>query len=1203
MLKSFALKAKFMLKKFKVTTLGVMRKRHEERVGKRKWYLHVGVWGGVAVFGFLFRTYIVLILLQIIAFVFTPILPDIKNEEALFASQSTIIYDSTGGELYTIHGDENRFEVPMEKIPESVQLATIAAEDDNFYHHPGFDVDAIMKAMLSEIGIGRPRGGSTITQQFVKNVYLSPERTYWRKIQELLLALKVENNFSKEEILTMYLNRIPYGNNAYGIQAAAQTFFGKDAENLTLAESVVLAGLPQAPSRYSPYGQNRDLLMGSCSNQEVKEAAAADLEIKVTGNVYLKLLSDGDKFKEGNFKVGDTITMPFENEFTIISKNGFFTASVGDIPLEIDSLNFTQKREDFAPAEAVVVFTCMNPEDPDYTPGRKDYVLNRMLDLGFITEEEYLAAWQESNNLQFTKYREDIAAPHFIFYVRDLLEEKYGKDLVERGGLRVFTTLNPDLQVKAEELISNHFPHTVDDKGVITWKPDYGGANNAALLSIDAKTGQILAMVGSRDYFETLNTDGTGNDGATNLADRSRQPGSSFKPIVYATGFTQGYAPGSVLWDVDTVFGANSGSPYEPKNFDGGTWGPTTIRKALGGSRNIPAVKMAILAGEPAIVAQAKAMGIDTLLNNGSYGPSIGLGAGEVPMTEMLAAYNVFNNDGVYIPLTPILKVTDSQGNILDEFEADKIEKHEALDEQSAFLVKSILTDPNSRPAGWNGYLTLAGRPSGAKTGTANRRFGKEKNDVLPGDIWTIGFTPQIATAVWLGNNNNTAMNIHAEGLTVAAPIWKKFMEYAHTNLPVENFTMPEGIVQRSVSWLTGKLPSDSTPSDKIVVDYFAAQSVPLEVDNAFITITVDAASGKLPTEYTPESAKVQKTFVNIHSERPDDPDWEKPVRAWMQAYSGQTDANFSIAPTEYDDVHTAATAKNPPRITIVSPVSGSTVAKGTLGIFVDVTASSGVEKVEFYRDGELVSTTSSGDAKGIIPISLRAADGDKFTITAKVYDKLYYSDTSSVEVFVGADTQQPTVRITSPTSGQEVSRDSTLLVKAAAYDSGSDVASVVFFLDGNKVGEVTSTPYQFPLVIRSSTSLGNHKVRVTATDSTGFSISSEASFVVVAGDGNLEDYSIISPADGTVVENGTTKLEVRGQINSAAMKPVEVEFIARNKETGARDSFATLTNPTTETFSAVWSGFGAGKYELYFKAKDAVGKTIISSRKNVEVR
>jgi penicillin-binding protein 1A len=1192
-----------MLKKFKVSTLGAMRKNREE-TGKKKWYAHIGIWSGVAIVGIIFRTYVVLILLQLIAFVFTPILPDIKDEEALFASQSTIIYDSTGGELYTIHGDENRFEIPMEKIPEAVQLATISAEDDNFYNHPGFDVDAIVKAMLSEVGIGRPRGGSTITQQFVKNVYLSPERTYWRKIQELLLALKLENNFSKEEILNMYLNRIPYGNNAYGIQAAAQTFFGKDAENLTLAESVVLAGLPQAPSRYSPYGQNRDLLMGSCGRQEVAtKVENTDLKISITGKTWLRLLSDGDKFKEGNFVAGESITMPFEDAFTIVSSNANFTASVGDAELKVDSRSFTKQREEITPAETIVKKVCASPDDEEYIPGRKDYVLNRMLTLGFVTKEEYLAAWKETNTLQFIKYREDIKAPHFVFYVRDLLEEKYGKDLVERGGLRVFTTLDPDLQTKAEELISSHFPHTIAQDGLITWKPDYGGANNAALLSLDAKTGKILAMVGSRDYFETLNPDGSGNDGATNLADRARQPGSSFKPLVYAAGFTQGYAPGSVLWDVETTFGANSGDPYTPKNFDGGTWGPLTIRRALGGSRNIPAVKMAILAGEPAVVALAKDIGITTLSTDGRYGPSIGLGAGEVPMTEMLAAYNVFNNNGEYIAPTPILKITDSQGNILDELIEKEVEKKKVLDPQSAYLVTNMISDPNSRPAGWNNYLTLAGRPSGAKTGTANRRFGDKKNDVLPGDIWTIGFTPQIATAVWLGNNNNTAMNIHAEGLTVAAPIWKKFMEYAHRELPVEEFTVPEGIVQRSVSRLTGKLPSDSTPTDQIVVETFAAQTVPLELDNAFITITVDAASGKLPTEFTPESAKVKRTFVNIHSERPTDPDWETPVINWVRSYSSQEGAAFSVAPTEYDDVHTADSAKHPPRISILSPVSGSTVSKGTLGVFVDVTASNGVEKVEFYRDGELVSTVSNPDQKGLVPIPLRAEDGDRFTITAKVFDKLYLSDTSSVEVTVGEDTQQPTVRITSPKTGQEVMRNSTLLVKAVAFDSGSDITKVTFYLDGSKVGETESEPYSLPLVIRGSVSLGSHKLKVIATDSAGLSITSEASFIVIEGQGSPEDYSIVSPADGSVIEVGKTKVEVRGQISAATMQPVEVEFIARNRETGARESFATLMNPTTENFTAIWSGFGAGKYELYFKARDETGKTIISGRKNVEVK
>ena len=1193
-----------MKRKFRVSVIGNARRIRQERQEKVRGRLVrcTSVFVGFLAVVFLLRGFIVLVLLQILAFVFTPVLPQIDDATALYASQSTIIYDREGSSLYTIHGDENRFEIPLKKMPESIKLATIAAEDDEFFNHSGFDVDGIIRAVISELGVGPRRGGSTITQQLVKNAYLSPERTYWRKLQELLLSLKLENKFSKEEILEMYLNRIPYGSNAYGIQAAAQTFFAKNSEDLTLAEAAVLAGLPQAPSRYSPYGQNRDQLMGVCGKEELKtlavEAEVAPLTLTVTDTVWLRVSTDGVITKEWTAYAGEVAKFPFEKRFSILSGNNNFELNLNGtrIPTNNDR-NFLFERKD-TPLPVVMTSVCDNINDPDYTSGRKDYVFRRMLDLGFISQDEFDKAWQEANALKFTVYREPISAPHFVFYVRDLLEKRYGKDLVERGGLRVFTTLDLKLQEKTEELIADAFPRQIGQNGEITWSQNRFNATNAALLAMDNETGQIRAMVGSRDYFEVLDENGWGNDGATNLTTRLRQPGSSFKPFVYAAGLLAGYTPASVLWDVKTNFGKGT-DEYTPSNYDGKFMGPMSLRRALSYSRNIPAVKMAILAGESAIVKLAKNLGLEDVSDEGLYGPTIGLGVSEVSMMQMVIGYSVFANEGKRVTSAAILKITDSKGNVIDEFEPQR--PLQVIDPKTTYLVTNILSDVSARPAGWNGNLNLVGRPNAAKTGTANKRISED--EILPGDVWTIGFTPQFTAAVWVGNNDGSPMNVAATGLTTAGPIWHNFMEYAHNGLPAEEFKTPEGIVKRSVSRMTGKLVSSTTPTNQISVETFADFAVPLEIDDAFIEVTVDEVSGKLPTAFTPESAKVKKIFVNLHSERPHDSEWERPVYEWLKHSSKNENTVFTPPPTEHDDVHTTATVQKKPSISIISPVSGSTVQKRSIGIWVDVSAAHGVEKVEYFRDGNLVATATSAPWKGVLPIPLRAEDGRHYKLTAKIYDKLFYTDTSSVEVTVGEDTQRPTVRIIAPAVQQKVARGTTLLVKAEAFDAGGDVKKVEFWLDGARLDEFTYPPFELPIVIRSSTRLGTHRLKVIATDTTGLTATSEVKFGVVEGAGNIEDFSIILPVDGAVVPVGKTKIEVVAQINRDKFTPIKINFIVRDRETNNRRTFATLDNPVGGTFSVSWSDFTSGEYEIYFKAHDINGKTIISGRNLVIVR
>lgn len=691
--------------------------------------------------------------------------------------------------------------------------------------------------MAEYLKIGKRRGGSTITQQLVKNTLLSSERTVTRKVKELLLSVQLERTYSKNEILAMYLNTIPYGSNAYGIEMAARIFFDKHSQELSLAEASVLASLPQAPSRYNPYGNGKDILMG-----------------------YFD--------EEGN-----------------------------------------------------------------YVSGRKDVVLKRMEDLGFISAEERQKAFGESAQITFKKYRENITHPHFVLYIKELLENKFGKEAVETGGLHVYTTLDPVLQAKAEEIITEK----------VASYPERYGANNAALLSVDTEKGHILAMVGSADYFnEEI-------DGNVNVVFRNRLPGSSFKPIVYSTAFAKGYSPATVLYDLETDFG----NDYIPQNYDGKFNGPVSARRALAHSLNIPAVKLAFLAGADNIVNQAKKMGFTDLIDGDQYGTSIGLGTGEVTLYQMITAFTVFAKGGKKISFTPLLRIETNSGKIIESNEERIPKEKEVLDPQIAFTINHILSDKGSRPAGWEA-LQIPDQINGAKTGTSNKRLkkGKAAGAIKPLDNWTIGYTTKVVTGVWVGNNDATPLFHTAAGLTTAAPIWNAFMREATKNHDLEEFTKPDGISWKRVSRRSGLLPSKHTPDGDIIAELFTTFNFPSEVDQTFLSIEIDKVSKKLPTEDTPEEAITEALVANFHSLNPTDANWEKPVQIWAKKFIENYGSDTIILdkiPTEYDDVHTANNTQDKPQIKITSPKNGDDIPTGYLEIHVDIEALNGIEKSRIF--------------------------------------------------------------------------------------------------------------------------------------------------------------------------------------------------------------------------------------------------------------
>lgn len=625
--------------------------------------------------------------------------------------QSTNIYDRNGKLLYTFFTTRNQSFVPFDKLPETLRQATIAIEDRDFYKHGAIDIRGITRAAYSILLKKQVQGGSTITQQLVKATILTPEQTITRKVKEIILSYLVESVYSKDKILEMYLNQVSYGGTAWGAQAASYVYFDKPAEKLNLAESAFLAGLPQAPSIYSPFGSR-----------------------------------------------------------------------------------------------------------PDAGRKRQIDVLRAMREEKYITEKEEKDA--VNYNLKFSKIQNKILAPHFVFYIKDLLAQKYGERFAEQGGLNVTTTLDLELQEYAQATVSGELDSLRNP--TVT--------NGAALITKPA-TGEILAMVGSRNYFDDA------AEGNVNVTISNRQPGSSIKPINYATGLAKGYTAATPFVDSKTCFPNIGKPPYCPVNYDGKFHGVQQMRYSLANSFNIPAVKMLKLNGVEAMIATASAMGINSFDAPERYGLSLTLGGGEVTMTEMAQAFGVFANGGYKIPLISILKVKDSNGKVIDEFKPlqSPIFGKKVMDPGIAFIISEILRDNGARGQafGTNSVLRVGNYPVSVKTGTTNDYR----------DNWTIGYTPSYVVAVWVGNNNNRPMTGIVSGVTGAAPIWHDIMAHLLEGTDPEPPQRPSNIIGKNVCSTSGLLPGGGCPTR---FEYFIAGTEPKRADPGKIKVFIDKATGDL---------------------------------------------------------------------------------------------------------------------------------------------------------------------------------------------------------------------------------------------------------------------------------------------------------------------------------------------------------------------
>ena len=774
---------------------------------------------------------------------------------------TTLITDRDGNTLYQLYQDYNRIPVKLADVPLQLQQATVSIEDKSFYTEPGFSTTGILRGFLRLFTTGRAEGGSTLTQQLVKNVLLTSDRTLTRKLKELVLSMQIEKKFSKDQILEMYLNEVPYGGTAIGIAAASQRYFGIDPKDLTLTQSAILAGMPQAPSSYSPYG----------SNNKAYVARATD-------------------------------------------------------------------------------------------------VLRRMREDGKITVAQEKASDAELPNVQFKPQTAALKAPHFVFYVKDQLVNLLGEAVVEQGGYTVTTTLDSDLQDYAQNVVKTE----VD-------KLTSAHVTNGAAMVMNPQNGEILAMVGSKDYFAP------DYDGQVNVVMSLRQPGSSIKPVTYATAFAKGYSPSSMLLDVPTTFpGASADKPYQPQNYDGKFRGPVQLRYALASSLNIPAVKLLSLVGLKDMLTQAYNMGFDSLAptpeNMSRLGLSVTLGGGEVRLYDLVHAYSAFANGGQKVEPVSILKV-EKDGKVL--YQSQQAQKQQVVSAEVAFLINNVLSDNTARllTFGPNSYLNTNSLPIAVKTGTTNDKR----------DNWTIGWSTNAIVGVWVGNNDNSPMTNVASGVTGASPIWRQIMLKAYDKYKGDPFPQPSDVVSQQVDTISGYPAHDGYPSRP---DFFIQGTAPTEPDPVHTTVKLcQSDHSKLAADADIARGVFDTQEFYVIKQEPT-ANWTDDIQTWINS---QSDPKYKV-PTDHCNSNVDTV------IGFDAPGNNSQVSSTTFDVRLNITTNKDIQWVKLSIDGIANSDQSFSPSKQISTSITVPSDKTVYTLRGTVHLTDGSEAVTTVKVGVNVD-------------------------------------------------------------------------------------------------------------------------------------------------------------------------------------------------------
>jgi penicillin-binding protein 1C len=746
-------------------------------------------------------------------------LPD-PNKIREIQGQSTKITDRNGEVLYDVYQDERRNPVNYDQLPQYLKDAVVATEDKDFYKHKGFDPLTPFRMAYNVVFNRRVIGGSTLTQQLVKNSLLSSERTLTRKLKEFILAIEIERQFSKEEILLMYLNEAPYGGTAVGIGSAAQVYFNKNVQDLNLVESAILAGLPQRPSAYSPFFGRTD----------------------ENGQPLWQMRSIG--------------------------------------------------------------------------------VLRRMREDGYIDADLEKQALEQLPNIQFADQTVAIKAPHFVFYVQDQLEEMFGSEMVEQGGLQVTTTLDLPFQNESQAIVAEEIAKVQDFN-----------ITNGAAMAMDPRNGEILAMVGSKNYFAD------DIPGKFNVAvDGLRQPGSSIKPVTYVTGFKQGMTPATMFVDSFTNFAPNDSSqPYQPRNYDGNFRGPMSLRRALAESNNVVAVKTLATVGVENMLRTAYEMGFKTLEptreNLNRFGLAVTLGGAEVHLIDSVTAYSAFANGGTTVQPVSILEVKNTKGEVL--YQHRHVPGKRVLKEEEAFLINSVLSDDQARSGafGTGSQLNVENRPIAVKTGTTNDQK----------DNWTLGWSRSTIVGVWVGNNDNSSMTRVASGVTGASPIWRRITLAAiASGRTTDPWEIPEGVEQVAVDQISGYPEHDGFPSRQ---EWVIKGSLPTTPDPIHAKVQVCRDGSGLASAADIERGDYdEKTFITLRESDPVSQDgknrWQEGIDAWINS---QGNRDQYQAPTNYCD------GAREVRVEIEDPDDKKDISGEDVKVRVRTFSDKRVEKVEIW--------------------------------------------------------------------------------------------------------------------------------------------------------------------------------------------------------------------------------------------------------------
>lgn len=792
------------------------------------------------------------------------------------------IYDRNGTLIYDVYKDAKREPVVWSDVPEYLKKATIAVEDKDFYKHSGFDPLAPFRIIKNIFYFKKITGGSTLTQQLVKNVLLNSDVTITRKIKEFILAVQIEAKYKKDEILLMYLNEAPYGGASWGVGFAAEQYFGKKVKDLSFVESVILAGLPQRPNVYSPFSK--------------------------TPRAYID---------------------------------------------------------------------------------RSKHVLARMVEDGYVTAEQSIEAQKEIENFKFYENKTQLLSPHFIFWVKDQLIDKYGEDVVEGAGLKITTTLDLNIQNETQKIVAEEID-----------KSEKLGISNGAAMVIDPTNGQVLAMVGSRDY----NSDKT--DGKFNVVTQSlRQPGSAIKPVTYLTAIRKGFNASSLIMDTPVTFAGTGGQKdYSPQNYNGKFNGPMSLRNALGNSINTTAVKMLAKVGLSNMLKQAFDMGLTTLEptaeNLRRYGLAVTLGGADVRMIELTSAYGAFANGGKRFDPVGVLKVEDQAGRVLEEYK--EVPGRQVMTPQEAFIISNILSDNSAREITFGAVnsLNITGYQVAVKTGTTNDKR----------DNWTIGWTPNLLVSVWVGNNDNSPMGKVASGVSGASPIWRRIMLSTIKNRNKQDFAIPDKIVSMEVDRISGWPSHDGFPS---LPDYFIDGTQPVGADPIHILAKVckDKAGLATPEDVVNNNFNTKEYFKFVE----DDPvstdgknRWQEGIDGWVNT---QGDKDKYFPPTDY--CRTDGTVS----VNFDTPGDHQTVSN-TFDVKISTSSLKKINEVKLWVNG----TESKTWSERPFETSLHLDDG-LYTLKVKATDKDGASNEREIKIGVNkpwdwTPSPTPTIALPTPTVG-----------------------------------------------------------------------------------------------------------------------------------------------------------------------------------------